>query len=659
MNIHLDKHLTRNLAESTRREWLETNGLGGWASSTLSGMNTRRYHGLLVAATHPPVGRQVIIAKLDETVRFENKAVELGSNQFPGTVHPQGYRYLVEFRKDFFPQFLFQIGEIQIRKTILTIHGENTTVVMYEVLEAPFPFTLELRPFVSGRDYHHLLRANPHAQPPWCFDKAVFESHAPGNDMEYFISAPGCVYVHQPDWYYRFEYAVERERGLDYQEDLFTPGTFRVMLGQGKRLALILSTDNPLGRDALALYDQEKRRREALLNCLPHRDNLTTTLTLAADQFLVRRGENHTTVIAGYHWFSDWGRDTMISLPGLCLVTGNQEKARDILESYIPFIDQGMLPNRFPDNQGESPEYNTIDASLWFFVAAYQYWKYSGDVQFLRNTLWEALQEIIAWHRKGTRYRIHEDRDGLLYGGEPGVQLTWMDAKVGDWVVTPRIGKPVEINALWYNAHRIMAEFAHHLDLPKDASLFEQKAQNIQKIFNRKFWNKNLKCLYDVLGDDGADDRIRPNQIFALSLPFPLLSITRLRSVLKVVEAKLLTPFGLRTLAPDDQEFRGQYRGGVLERDGAYHQGTVWAWLLGPYITALIRVRGKKGRQQAERILKKFQAHLTDAGVGTISEIFDATPPFTPRGCIAQAWSVAEILRAYLEDVLNIRPKSG
>jgi predicted glycogen debranching enzyme len=370
---------------------------------------------------------------------------------------------------------------------------------------------------------------------------------------------------------------------------------------------------------------------------------------LAADQFIVPRGSNRS-VIAGYHWFTDWGRDTMISLPGLCLATKRFEDAQRILLAYSESVSQGMLPNRFPDH-GEPPEYNTVDATLWFFVAAQKYWDQTGDVTFLRETLLPVLRDIVAWHDRGTRHGIRVDADGLLTAGGPGDQLTWMDARVGGEPVTPRYGKPVEVNALWYNALRILSGFERRSGSPDSARDLAARADAVAEQFRRLFWNEDAGCLYDVIRPDGADASIRPNQIFALTLPFPLLEEPQASSVLKVVEERLLTPRGLRTLAPDDPKFIGRFGGPPSERDRAYHQGMVWPFLLGPYISALVRLRGERGRAEALRIVVEFEPHLAEAGVGTISEIFDPLPPYTPRGCIAQAWSVGELLSAMSEDL--------
>jgi predicted glycogen debranching enzyme len=650
MTITFDQSITQNFTEAIRREWLETNGLGGWAGSTISGAHTRRYHGLLVAATRPPVGRMVMLSKLDETIAVEDQRLELSSNVYSDAVHPDGYRYLQNFTKDFFPVFTYEAAGVRLQKTIAAVNGENTTLILYEVSEASPAFTLELRPFMAGRNYHSLSHANEQITNNFEFENEVFVARLYEGLPELYLLIPGATFKAQPDWFYNFEYLVEKARGQDFQEDLFTPGVFKYRLKAGDKLGVIASTQNPTGRDAFALFAQEKERRKKLISEMPVVDETTKTLGLAADQFIVQRDNDLKTIIAGYHWFTDWGRDTMIALPGLTLATGRFEDAKNIIRVFAQNISRGMLPNRFPDAE-EAPEYNTVDATLWFFVAIYKYLKYTGDKDFMKNELLPVLEDIIAWHDRGTRYSIHVDEDGLLYAGEPGVQLTWMDAKIGDWVVTPRIGKAVEINALWCNALAILSSLYKLAGQKSSAKRFAQRTVQTRDRFREVFWYEEGGYLYDVVDGETRDTSIRPNQIFALSLPYPLLEEQQASKVLETVTDKLYTPFGLRSLAPEDPHYRSVYSGNSSERDSAYHQGTVWGWLLGPWLTAMVRVKGQDGKSTAQRYFKEIKPHLKDAGIGSISEIFDAEAPHAPRGCIAQAWSVAEILRAYIEDL--------
>lgn len=649
--VRLGQEVLGNFAAASAREWIETNGMGGWASSSVTGANTRRYHGLLVAATRPPLGRIVLLSRLDETVLLGTRRVALGTNQFPGAVHPDGFTRLTSFERGIFPVFEYRIEDTRLQKTIVAIDGENTTVVVYDLREGTEPVTLELRPFVAGRDYH-ALRCADEVVPPTAVEGSMLRVGPFAEGTLLYLSVTGGEFEAGAEWWHDFEYVREMERGFDHREDLWTPGVMRVQLSPGERVGVIASTTDPTGRDAETMVSGERTRRESLLDRLPLRDHVTVPLALAADQFLVRRGDSLRTVIAGYHWFGDWGRDTLIALPGLTLATGRSTEARRILQTFAAWTDRGMLPNRFPDD-GDTPEYNTADATLWFFVALRAYVRTTGDHALVTELL-PALREIIRWHREGTRFGIRVDTDGLLHAGEPGVQLTWMDAKVGDWVVTPRTGKPVEINALWYNALRILAECERETGEEDRAAVLERDAARVGRRFARVFWYREGGHLYDVVDGERRDASVRPNQMLVCSLPFPLLSATRRRQVLRVVEEELLTPVGLRSLAPGDPAYQSRYEGDTLRRDGAYHQGTVWLWLLGPFVTALVRERGERGRAQARALIEGVLGHLAEAGVGSISEIFDGDPPHAPRGAIAQAWSVAEVLRAWVEDVNGV-----
>jgi len=650
MRISLDRTITRDFRASLRREWLETNGLGGWASSTISGAHSRRYHGLLVAAAKPPVGRTVLLSKLEEALEIDGKRIELGCNVYPGAIHPKGYEYLESFTKDLFPVFVYKAEGIHLQKTIAAVHGENTTLVIYQVLDAASSFSFELLPLVAGRDYHSLTHVNDVIRREAGFDNHIFHVRSYDGIPELFIATPGGSYEPKPYWFFNFQYVVEQARGLDFSEDLFNYGVFKWTLKAGDIIPIIISTLDPAGRNAVELLYKERERRVSIIDRLPAKNSISTALALAADQFVVRRGEDLRTIIAGYHWFTDWGRDTMVALPGITLVNGRFDDARSILRAFSESVSRGMLPNRFPDT-GQAAEYNTVDAALWFFVAVHKYLQYTNDQQFVLSLL-PVLNDIIEWHCRGTRYNIHVDADGLLYAGQAGIQLTWMDAKIGDWVVTPRQGKAVEINALWYNALKIISDISSQTGAEEIALNYERRAGQAKERFNEVFWNEEDQCLFDYIDGDYRDGAIRPNQIFALSLPFPLLSNERALAVLEVVEKELLTPFGLRSLSPRHPDYRPRYAGDQFSRDSAYHQGTVWGWLLGPFISALVRVRGPAGKSQAKEIIKNLACHFSDAGIGTVSEIFDADPPHEPCGCVAQAWSVAEVMRAYLEDVL-------
>ena len=649
--IEFDTHILSDFAEATSREWLETNGLGGSASSTILGLNTRRYHGLLTAATKPPVGRFVLLSKLEETLVIGAAKYDLGANQYPGSIHPRGDKFLESFRLDPFPVFTYQVADLRIEKRVFMVNGENTVVVSYQVT-GPIPegAILEVRPLVAFRDYHSTAHANP------AFNGAL-ETSDQQVSLEPYSGLPRLYFAHnatdlQPqwDWYRRFQYERERERGLDFEEDLYCPLVWRFDLAGTPFPALIasLSPHRISEVPVLQLHEIERRKRKGV-------DLFERQLVAAADQFIVAR-DDKKTVVAGYPWFTDWGRDTMISLPGLALVTGRFEDARNMLVEFIRNLNDGMLPNRFPDFVGDLPEYNTVDATLWLFHAVSELLRYTGDRKYIQENFYDALADVIAWHVKGTRYGIKVDeQDGLLRAGEPGVQLTWMDAKIGDWVVTPRTGKSVEIQALWYNALCVMGQLA---PTETDRERFGNMAERARAAFSTLFWNEGAGCLYDVIAPEGPDGSIRPNQILAVSLPYSMLDEEKSRRVLEVVEWELLTPYGLRTLSPRDSRYRPRYEGDSGSRDSAYHQGTVWPWLLGPFLTAYVKVHGDSPevRDQVDRFLQPLRDHLWQAGLGQISEIFDGDAPHRPNGCIAQAWSIAEVLRTYVEDALGRRP---
>jgi predicted glycogen debranching enzyme len=655
--IKLETSICNDLSQASTREWLETNGIGGFASATVTGMNTRRYHGILVAATKPPVGRMMLVSKLEETLIISGRRIDLATNRYGDVVHPRGFEYVVGFRLDPWPIYTFDVEGLLIEKSVFMIHGENATLVSYRVIKAPMGFDtaqLEVRPLVAARDYHSTTHENA----------AISSQYESANGLVSFSpyqGVPTIYFAHsaldlepQNQWYRNFLYQVEQERGLDCVEDLYNPFVFRFDLRKKMSADIIVSTMPREVSDAETLRQSEVKRRAAIVSAAPVKDDFVGQLALAADQFIAKRDDGYT-VLAGYPWFTDWGRDTMIALPGLTLFTGNAEIAKGILRTFAQHVDRGMLPNRFPD-VGEEPEFNTVDATLWYFEAVRAYLGATADYNFVRQELYPVLQSIIDWHVRGTRYGIKMQDNGMLNAGEPGVQLTWMDSKIGDWVVTPRTGKPVEIQALWYNALRIMEDLATHFDDQLGQKRYRTMAALTHWTFNRIFWNEEAGCLYDVTNGGPPDPSIRPNQIIAVSLTHSMLPSDRAAAVVDVVERELLTPYGLRSLSPVDPRFAARYEGNSSKRDSVYHQGTVWPWLIGPFVTAYVKVNGKSDavRQRALEFLRPLHVHLSEAGLGQISEITDATPPFTPRGCFAQAWSVAEILRALCEDVYQV-----
>ena len=595
----------------------------------------------------------LLLSKLDETLIVDGKRYELGVNDFGDTLNPEGFQYLSSFRKEFFPEWTYEIPGIRFRKMVTMVYGENTTLIRYEVLHAAVPFCMELIPLIAARGYHQLQNANTNIFWDVKFENGIFHNQPYAGAPDIYIAIPGSVYQARHQWYKNFNYAKEKYRGLDYKEDLFNHGLFTVELKDQDVLYILISTENPVGKNPRVLFENERDRKLSLLKTVP--GELTMQLTLAADQFIVKRSITEPadggsvmklkTVIAGYHWFTDWSRDTMIALPGLCLHTGRFEDAKKIISVFARSISQGMLPNRFLD-QKESAEYNTADGTLWYFNAVYAYLQATNDRNFVLQEILPVLKNIIEWHFKGTRYGIHVAADGLLYAGEPGQQLTWMDARVNDWVVTPRMGKPVEIEALWYNALKIFETLLLQNGELETADEMLKKAEQTKKSFSELFWYSAGNYCYDVIDESGTPDAsLRPNQLFAISLPFRLLEGEKAKAVFQIVKEKLYTPFGLRSLTPDDPRYIGRYGGDVFKRDGAYHQGTVWSWLLGPFVESGMKILGDSFRAEALSVIDHFSMHLNQNCIGSISEIFDGDPPHSARGCVAQAWGVAEILR--------------
>ncbi len=653
--ICFDHSICSDLNAATTREWLETNGLGGFASSTIAGINTRRYHGLLVAAMQPPVGRLVLLSKFEEKLLVDGQVFELSANQYPGVVQPRGFEFLQQFRPDPFPTFVFDVGGVRITKTLFMVHGENSVVAVYELSPGATAKSvmLELRPLIAFRDYHSLTQQNEALNPAVAVESGL-ASITPYAGLPTLYLAHNATFVGtEGAWYREFQYEAERERGLEYSEDLFQPCLLQFSLSEGSA-TVIASTQRSDIREVNHYRVAEIQRRDAVTASADSGDEIGKTLVAAADQFVVSRGSD-STVIAGYHWFSDWGRDTMISLPGLALTTGRFDVARSILRTFAHAADQGMLPNRFPDS-GETPEYNNVDATLWFFEAVRAYVAASNDNAFVRAELYNVMADIAGWHIRGTRYNIRVDTDGLLYAGAAGVQLTWMDAKVNGRVITPRSGKPVEIQALWYNALCVMADLAASFGDTHGQKRYSALAGLARWSFNQVFWNESRSCLYDVVDTSVGnatifDSSIRPNQIIAASLHHSMLTPEYAKRVIATVQEYLLTPYGLRTLAPNDPQYRGRYTGTPAERDEAYHQGTVWPWLLGPFISAYVKVNqgSDAARKQAAEWLQPLEQHLLNCGVGQLPEIFDGDPPHRSCGCIAQAWSIAELLRVRAE----------
>ena len=639
--MRIGSDVLRDLARASLREWLHTDGLGGYASSTVVGMNTRRYHGLLVAATRPPAGRMVLLSKLDETLTVDGQRYELATNAYPGATHPRGFERAASFELDPLPTLAWEVEGGMLWRTVCRIHDEPTTAVAYRYEGDGSP-TLELRVLIAYRDHHALQRETAAIRPAGAREGAdivlrPYEGAAPLR-----LRLPGSTWLPDGLWYRAFEYERERERGLDFREDLFSPGVLRVELLPGRAIHLLASAGHlPPVVDTERLMAAERRR---LRVCGGGGEGALPDLRRAADAFVVRRGESGGSVIAGYHWFADWGRDTMIALPGLCLTTGRFEDARAILTEWARHVDRGMLPNRFPEG-GETAEYNSVDAALWMVVAIGRYLEATGDAAFVSAQLADVVAAVIEGYRAGTRHGIAVGADALVTQGAPGLQLTWMDARVGKQVVTPRRGRPVEVQALWYNALLVGAEVARAAGKLTRSREWATLAARARDSFLKAFWSEERGHLADVVADDGPDFSLRPNQLYALGLPHVLLPRERAVRVLDAVRRHLLTPVGLRTLSPEHPAYHGRYAGSAAARDAAYHQGTVWPYLAGAYFDAVTRVHGEAGKAEAREWLDGFASHLEEAGVGTVSEVFDGDTPHAPGGAIAQAWSVAEILR--------------
>lgn len=687
-NLSLEQDICSDITKGLDHEWLVTNGLGGYASGSIVGATTRSYHGLLIAALRPPVERYVLVNNLDEEVTFPGgETLQLGVNEYEdGTIHPHGMDYLISFTLEGdIPCFTYKLAEhLRLEKRVWMEYGENTTYVQYTLHDLSGqelydePLMLTLLPFCLYRDHHETTKGST----DWHF---LVESLGNGCKIRAYDGAwpyslymsPSAHFTPTGMWYWHVCHRRDRERGLNWVEDVYQPGTLRVSITPGERVTLVLSAELKLESQVGSLQHEEyvaqalRRRQRRVKHLLDIADRSTTDLArhdpvkarlvMAADQFIVARprleekqagstgirlSPDSKTLIAGYPWFTDWGRDSMLSLPGLLLCTGRYSEARGLLKAFASYTRKGLIPNRFPDN-GLMPEYNTADATLLMFHALNNYLTTTNDWSLLKE-LFPRLTEIIQWHQQGTDYGIGVDpEDYLLRAGMPGVQLTWMDAKIGDWVVTPRRGKPVEINALWYCALAYMEKWAMHLSI--DALQYGQLRSQVRQSFADRFWYEQGGYLYDIVDVDGIkgknDTSLRPNQLFAASLTHHLLTESQTRSMLQQVTEHLLTPMGLRTLNSGNPEFHPQFNGNSYQRDSSYHQGTVWPWLIGSYVDVHRRVFNDDAAIQP--LLAPLVCHLWQTCTGTISEVAEPEPPFTPGGCFAQAWSVAEFLRIW------------
>ncbi|WP_437741509.1 amylo-alpha-1,6-glucosidase [Sorangium sp. So ce1504] len=650
------------------REWLVTNGLGGYASGTVSGAVTRRFHGLLISALPAPLGRTMMLSDLSTRIfTAEDRVYQVGGQEPWLDDGAAQVIDLAEFRLEAgLPVWRYEGAGMAIERRLLMPHAQNTVHVTYTLVEGTGPVRIELQPWVNFRPHEGALDRPVAGSYALTVVEDRYELASPGDlpPLRLKVQGARAEFRIESARLRNVRYRIEQSRGYDAVGEFYSPGRFSLELPVSGSATLIASTEawetlNALSTDEVQRAER-KRRTRLLLAATPEvRTGPAAELVLGADQFLISpagrvedaararaAGDEVRTVIAGYHWFTDWGRDTMISLEGLTLVTGRHTEAGYILRTFAHYVKDGLIPNMFPEGKNDGL-YHTADATLWFFHALDRYLATTGDRETLRLIL-PTLIDIVEHHTRGTRFGIRADpQDGLIRQGEEGYQLTWMDAKVGDYVVTPRRGKAVEINALWYNALRLIERWARESDGDGAANRYGAAAEQVKASFNRRFWSEKHGYLYDVLdGEQGADDAFRPNQLLAISLPHPVLEPARWKGIVDQVKERLWTPVGLRSLAPGHPDYKPKYFGDLRARDMAYHQGTVWGWLMGPFIDAWLKVY-PTDLGGARRLLEGFAPHLDEACAGSISEIFDAEPPFTPRGCVAQAWSVAEVLRAY------------
>jgi predicted glycogen debranching enzyme len=674
--IRLTQEALSRFDEAIQKEWLITNSLGGYAASTVLGINTRKYHGLLVAALHPPCNRTVCLAKLDEEICVGNNVYQLGANEFHGAIFPQGYKFLKAFSVAPFPRYVYTAQGIEVTKTIFMPTGKNAVAAVYAILNGSgSDVAFRIYPLLTCRHFH-LVVDKMRSPLGFSQQQSSREVEVAFNHPKATVAARATAgeFIEKANWIERLYYREEDRRGESSTDDCYQPGYFEVSVSpeQETEFAVVTaaSENNREAKESLenigttmqdvkSLLERElEQRSDTLFRFYTSHKKASTSdwlswILLAADAFIVNGAGDRASVIAGYFWFETWGRDTFISLPGLMLATGKFEDARKILVDFTRHCKQGLIPNCVEDQCGEL-SYNTVDATLWYVNAVLQYLKYTSDFKFVEKQLWATLKAIVDSHEKGAAFGIRVDSDGLLAHGP---QLTWMDAEVAGVAVTPRAGKAVEIQALWYNTLRTMQLLANRFEERSLAEKYAEMAAKAQASFNLKFWNAEKCCLFDVVEAFGADAALRPNQIIAASLDFTMLDKVKSEQVVDVVQRELLTPCGLRTLAQNDPRYRGVYVGDRRSRDQAYHNGTVWAWLLGPYVTAFRKAKSNSEYELKNCLMFLFTQQIAQAGLGTISEVFDGDSPHTARGCIAQAWSVAEPLRAYVEDVLQARPK--
>jgi predicted glycogen debranching enzyme len=678
--IDFDREMLSNFEDAIQKEWLITNGLGGYASSTILGINTRKYHGLLVSAVHPPGDRRVCLAKMDEEISIGNDTYSLGANEFQSGIFPKGYLYLEEFSVSPFPRYTYSVQKVEVRKNLFMPQGKNVVVALYRILNNnASEVQVRVYPYLNWRHFHYVTdRWRSSFESSQADDEKRITIRFRPPETVIMMKATAGSFRSDKKWVEKTYLREESLRGETCFDDCYVPGHFDISVraGRSETFAITAVADEKEDnakvildgmpsaiQDFDDLYEEEtKKREEPAQNFYNEHSQVGESdwlswLILTTEGFMAKDLSDHQYLIAGYHWFETWGRDTFVSLPGLMLTPGRFEEARNVLLNYERYCKNGLIPNYIPDREGE-PTYNTVDASLWFINAVLQYLKHTGDTHFVEGQLWRTLKQIIEAYTKGTIFDIHMDYDSLLAHGP---QLTWMDVAIEGKPITPRDGKAVEIQALWYNALKTISLLAGRFNEQGEADRYEQIAEKAKKSFVDKFWNGNRNCLFDCIKGEEKDVSLRPNQIVAVSLDFTMFDGVKSEKIVDSVHQELLAPFGLRTLARDDSRYVGIYAGDRDSRDRAYHNGTVWPWLLGPFVTAFLKTKGytEFRRDLASNFLMPLLSRqVYEAGLGSLSEIYDGESPHKPRGCISQAWSVAEPLRAYIEDVAGVRPKN-
>lgn len=663
--MEFGKGYWKTFAEGVEREWVITNGIGGYCGSTIINASARMHHAYMVASLHPPVERYAVLNKIDETLVIDGKTFSFATNQRPGGWNDEGQKYLQRFVYDELPHFTYQAEGIFIEKTLCFEWEKNTIAIGYDIMNGPKAAVYEITPFLTYRDHNERAEKSDLKFDMEFTTKKTLELVPKKNKkLAIKLYASNGKFIENKEKYdHDMELQTEINTGGEPINNSFTPYKIVVKLApyEHKKVSVVCSIEKKFEKDAFKVIEEGTARIRKLKEAAGYEDEFANDLVQASDQFIVmRESTGNKTVMAGYPWFTDWGRDTMIALQGLTLSTKRFEDARGILKSFAMYVNKGLVPNMFPD-AGLKPLYNTADASMWYFYSVDKYLEYTGkdeDYAFIKEEIYEKLEEIIHFYSTKTDFSIYMEEDGLIHAGGGYDQVTWMDVRVGTWVVTPRHGKPVEINALWYNALRVMEKLSKKFGTVskygKTTEEYAKMAQKAKDSFNKEFWNKKLNCLYDVVEDGIGDDKIRCNQIYAVSLPYTMLDADKEKAVVEKVITELYATYGLRTLNKENAEYKPYYKGKLKDRDGAYHQGTAWAFPLGALVSAYVKVFGKNedAKAYAMHLIEPLKDHLRDGCVGSIAEIFDGNEPNISRGTYAQAWSVGEILRAYTEDIL-------